>query len=351
MKKVLFLNLIAILLLEITSCNNQNNIKQPVAVDSSSNKKNPNSPKAKTPKLLGAIPTLPGDSPIPESDAYQLINNFQTADPAPPNRHPSSFLFNAKDLISYFNTTTTNPNDDNYLHIYLATDPKTGTFLVIAPSIYLNGVLMHDPTSNNLILTSLSEPNCCTQTDPNLDPVDVNNAGNCNGIVCNSNVKPKTINPTPKPQQLCDPDKYIKGCITAYQTKYPSKNNTQSFLINADAIKDYLLNPSPDDDQVLYIQVYLAIDPSLNTSDNLTIIMVMVDATGNHVCTTDAGNDENYVFNECNPCPYCDVSPDVFDNPNSPQYIIKNDEYVHIPFVKKDNVKRDPKSYHIKKKK
>ena len=246
---------------------------------------------------------LPADNPIDISSGRTFIVNFQNLNPIPVNRHPSSFLLNANDLSDYLAKTKI-PLNDCYLHIYFASRDVacTDVFLVIAGTVYLSSEIVHDPTLTNVLCTKLAEPNCGTLYDKYLDGND-HNAGDI--ALCNTVPIEKK-------------DRNLKTWLTNYQNAYPQGggipfDNTQSFLICANSLRDYLLDPQGT---VEYIQFYIGRDPSnkqLN-KDHLTLVVIGVDGNGKHIPGTDIYGNGSNVFNESIPCPKCYVNTDIMDN-------------------------------------
>ena len=236
----------------------------------------------------------PQDLPISFADAQKLITNFQTTvNPNPAPRNPSSFLLNCSDLRKYFRTVSANINP--YLHIYFAaTDTSAkNVFLVLVGTFASDTGFFHDSTMNMIIYSdpAFSGARCGTTYDRNLDGPD-KYVGTVNQ--CRSLIKDKS-------QFSADIKKWLKN----YQIKYPQPNHTQSFIINANSLKSYLLDMNST---VQYLHVYIGYKPGNEAPDNLALVIIGIDGTG---VTVPWNN--NTAFDEVMPCPKCNAVLDAFD--------------------------------------
>lgn len=240
--------------------------------------------------------SLPEVSLITLPNAQSLVYNFQHS--ASPIRHPSSFLILAKEIKDYLGTTQT-PLNNCYLHVYLASKNAdgTGVFAVVMGTVYISSAIVHDPTMDNFLCSSLAEPYCCTNFDPSLDVTDHNDIYPCDRNNC--------IKTEYTPSE-------IKTYFRYYQDNHPAPNSTQSFLFNANELRSYLLANA----SVKYLQIYLGKDLALQTVDKLTLVITGVDNYGDHIPVPTLLGD--CVFNECIPCPKCYVRVSLGDH--KPQF-------------------------------
>ncbi len=225
----------------------------------------------------------------PVATAHTYITNYQQHSV---DHHPSAFLMKASGLKSYLNSC--GANDSVYLQAYFGSlSSVTEDNFVAFIGLNKNETqFFHDPNMSFLYATSKTDPNLCTVFDPLLDDVDHYDPELCDIANCQN----KTYN---KPA--------MKTYIANYQAFHPqgtgpNYDNTQSFLINATALRKFL----NQQDTVIYLQVYLGRKNALPNKDKLALIIAGVDATGKHVFFNGT-----MVMDEVQPCPRCEIQ---FDN-------------------------------------
>lgn len=239
---------------------------------------------------------------IPIASAHSLIAVYQSTVAA---HHPSAYLVKASGLKTLLNNMS---STNCYLHIYLAANDVNcnSMFIGLVPTIFDQNTqhIHHDLSTTyntDLVLCSTeTDPNCCTIQDALDNGLDVYTSETCDITNCVESFIRKED---------------IVQSFSNYQTKFsnagqtgPVYPHTQSFLINASQIRDFLNNP-PAGTSPQYIEFYIGYNSADNTTkDHLTILTVGVDANGNHIYAQSGG--QSQVFDESMPCPLCNVDAD-----------------------------------------
>ena len=239
----------------------------------------------------------PTNCVVNNKNAATLIANYQEA--AGANRHPSSFIMNTSALKTYL--ANSNPNNEIYLHIYLAYDAGNVVQLIIVPSFLysgsLNYILMHDVSSSVIFSPCMDEKTknngFCYVSDL-LDDLDQYNAA------CNLNT---TCPPISKAT--------AKTMIANYQATHTQiTGHLQSFTFSANYLRSLLTNPQ---NNIPYLQIYFGLDPQLTSNPEFynTLVFVGLNANGTHIYVKGGlFGTISEVYEECMPCPQCGVMID-----------------------------------------
>ena len=301
--------------------------------------------------------TLPSPSPTERRTCNNMISNYQ-ASTIHTTEH-SSFLIKTFDETTDVTGSICNCNglgdylvnnqaDNCYLHIYVASKSNDGSdqFLVITGVTLIGGVLKHDPNSK-IWKTTKTDP-CCI-IDDGLDGSVSNDINGCNVDPCDIGYVPNQPpdvthtaewNPLMQNIQWYQMAKNNTPCQSPI-TLPSTINSTESFLISANEIRDYLRSGTPSSQSgtpvppnpnaqnaAKYLHFYYGSNDQSNSSsdelgnklsikDSLAIITIGVnieeDATeGYHVFSKSGSliHFTNYVFDEGLPCPLCNINFD-----------------------------------------
>ena len=255
------------------------------ALQTMSKKSSPVASKKPTPKPKIDAGTFKTMSLTDTSMARQWIADYQ--DNNTNYGYPTSFLLNTKTLITYFNKATQSVNGRYYIHIYMSynTD-QNDLFTVILVPLVLNeqSNFIHDTAYKNVFGNCTPCPLCGVVPD-NLDgPLTQNGTWNTNVPDCAmfKDIAKDYI----AEYQNVNTDYYPDG------TKFP-----ESEYLDVTDLRNFILKKS-----IPFLQIYMAYR---SQTTDLTLIFVGVDNTGNHVYST-----TNQVFDECNPCPKCNITYD-----------------------------------------
>ena len=256
---------------------------------------------------------LPIKSSKPASKAQKYISANETSS----KYRPYSFLVEGTDLTAYLKKA--DPKN-SFLHIYFAKmsnnpDTKDVFLAIIGAKENADKKAEHDNSLNSLWCSSTSDQDECLLRDPYLDGPFLLSTPGCKITNCKPNIIPKaTVKQYVVNYQGLHPmfknKKTRKQLDSLYKVKpYLGANATQTFLINANDLIAYLNKPAAK--KIKYFQFYIGYNPGskIANKDGLTIIIVGVDATGNHVYNETA-TVQYTVLDECNPCPKCSVVND-----------------------------------------
>ncbi len=255
------------------------------------------------------------------------IRDYTVANGLP---YPRYFIMRASEIQAFLSTDP-KPNT-GYLHFYLTIDNQTSSLDLVLTGATDNGQNSHysytdvAPLPNTVFSNFMTAPNYGVVQDAYLE-----GGNNIYQYPSPPNLI-TTISPTMSISQAA-----IN--ITDYQQLYDQFALAYSFMIDTTNIGTFLNNPQnqivygaqkpPAQNVVQYIQVYLAYEQS--NPDITTIILVGLDANGNHVYfTNDAGN-SLFVFNAAVPCPFCNVDESILLSTPNAHRSISGVSVLHIP--------------------
>ena len=281
-------------------------------------------------------------SKVKRKNVGTMVENYQNAE-----IYPSSYLLLAQPVINYLQNNLT--DQDIYFHVYFASDGQKldntkNVSLILMPATYNAGnkQYIHDPNWNTPFSTCLCQlPSTLSDAthiplydnlDTYIDRVDVND-GSKN--IANQNVT-KCTTATVTADAAAN-------MIASFQNKRPNILNsppvagdfnsmyTQSFIVYADDLREFI-NSSPTSsagEPLSFFQIYLAIDPTQTSVDKLTLVIVGLDADGNHmykpggisIGSVNLLTLSHSAFNESMPCPQCNTVQSAFDD--LPQLMFK----------------------------
>lgn len=236
----------------------------------------------------------------PLSIAAQWIQTYQNYVYSPTSGDPESMVINTQGLINYLQ----NSPKVKFLQIYLEYNNKDlnnriDLTIVGADTATVGGNLkyVHQYWSGNynkVFTNFVNSAKCGVQYDDSLDlnrftPIQFA------GFADNSPTDTSTA------QQY----------ITRYQDDHGQATNiTYSFLIDAIQLKQFLTNKNYQNPStggnVPYLEIYFAC--ANNVPAAVTLIMVGVNNSGKHVYYS--YQNSNYVFDQCVPCPQCNIQYD-----------------------------------------
>lgn len=249
---------------------------------------------------------MPGKhAAVPVARAKAQVRHFQ----ADCQLHPSSFIIKAfgdrqTGVGDYLLNTYCTPGN-RFLHIYFgekekAAGEKNEQVLVITGAGYAKNFntgrrhLANDWQNSPVWITPVSEPGCCVPFDCDFD---------CNDMYTNKTCTVSDIGiglATHATAAAAIRAFQVRDCNTS--RKGGAIIETESFLVNADDIHDYLCrNP-----HVQYLQFYLAYKPLANET---TLFITGLDGNGKHVWSY-GDNGVPYLFGNAVSCPRCSIDFD-----------------------------------------
>ena len=202
--------------------------------------------------------------------------------------------------------------------MYFALDSQNNLRLILVPATWddanKNYVNYHDG-SGTVMTTRLAQPDLYNVKDPTLDVIDTNNIPpNNNDNLCSANITTDAIAKAMILSFQTNHKYELTRAATGHQYKF-----TQSFMLLADDLLTFLQNfPTDmnDPSTLRYMQIYLAVDPTLPSMDKLSLILVGLDGNGNHIYNPYSSAVLSSVlsqilngslFDESMPCPQCGV--------------------------------------------
>lgn len=255
---------------------------------------------------LSAIAQLPAKhSAVPVSRAKAQVRHFQEQC----RYHPSSFIIKAygntgSGIGDYLLNTYCTPGN-RFLHVYFGEKEKSGNelneqVLVITGAGYAKNLntgrkhLANDWQNSPVWVTTVSQPGCCVPFDCDFDYNDTYTNKGCTMSDIGDGLETHaTAAAAIRAFQVRDCNSGKKGDVIF---------ETESFLVNADDIHNYLCrNP-----HVQYLQFYLAYKPLANET---TLFITGLDKRGRHVWSYD-DNGVPYLFGNAVNCPNCSIDFD-----------------------------------------
>jgi len=256
--------------------------------------------------VLSAVAQLPArHSAVPVARAKAQVRHFQEEC----QYHPSSFIISTygntgSGIRDYLLNTYCTPGN-RFLHIYFGEKETPGNdknqqVLVITGANYAKNLntgrkhLANDWQNSPVWITPVSQPGCCVPFDCDFDYNDTYTNRDCRMSDISDGLATHAA---------------AAAAIRAFQVRDCNSGRkgdaifeTESFLVNADDIHDYLCrNP-----HVQYLQFYLAYKPLANET---TLFITGLDKRGKHVWSY-GDNGVPYLFGNAVNCPDCSIDYD-----------------------------------------